>query len=65
MRFVDDVVVIGESECDILGLLEACVILRLSVFCCASGDKLFPVASLPNVGFLGRLRLVVYVFFGW
>ena len=35
------------------------------MFCCVSGDKISPVASLWNVGLLGRLRLVLYVFCGW
>ena len=57
VRFVD-VVVIGESGCDLFGLLEARVILRLSVFCCVSGGKLSHVASLSSVLLLGRLRFV-------
>jgi len=60
-----DVVVIGESGCDLLGLLEACVILRLFVFCFVSGGRLSPVASLSSVLLLERLRLVLYVFCGW
>jgi hypothetical protein len=35
------------------------------MFCCVSGDKLSPVASLSNVVLLGRLRLELYVFCGW
>ena len=49
VRFVS-VVVIRELGCELLVLLEARVILRLSVFCCVSGDELFPVASLSGVG---------------
>ncbi len=64
MRFVD-VVVIGESGCDFLGLLEACVILRLSVFSCVSSDKLSPVSFMSNVGLFGSLRLVLSMFRGW
>ena len=64
VRFVD-VVVIGMSGCDLFGLLEACVILRLSVFCCGSGSQLSPVASLSSVVLLERLRLVLYVFCRW
>ena len=58
-----NVVVKGESGCNILGLLGACVFLRLPVFCCISGAGLSPVTSLSNVGLFGRLRLVWYVFF--
>ena len=48
VRFVN-VVVIRELGSGILVLLEACGISRLPVFCCASGDKLSPVASLSGV----------------
>ncbi len=41
LRFVD-VVVIGVSACDLFGLLEACDILRISVFCCVSDGQVFP-----------------------
>ena len=48
-------------------LLEACGILRLSVFYCVSGDAMSPVASLSGVGLkvmFGRLRLWLYVYRG-
>ena len=63
-RFVD-VVVIGESGCDLFSLLEAFVILRLSVFCCVSGSTLSPVASMSSLLLLERLRLVLCVVCGW
>ncbi len=59
------VVVMGKLGCDLLVLLEACVILRFSVFCCVSGVELSPVASLSGVGSIGRVRLVLYVLCGW
>jgi hypothetical protein len=64
VRFVD-VVVKGKSGCDLLGLLEACGFLRLPVFCCVSGGKLYPVAYVSSVVLLGRLRLILYVFCWW
>ena len=63
VHFVD-VIADVESGCDLLVLLEACVFLRKSVFCCVSGDE-SPVASLSNVGSLGRLRFVLCVLCGW
>ena len=57
---------VGELGCELLVLLEACGILRLSVVCCVSGDALSPVASLSGVGLkvvFGRLWL--FVFCGW
>ena len=54
--------------CELLVLLEACGIVRLSVFCCVSGDAMSPVASLSSVGLkvmFGRLRLWLYIFCGW
>jgi hypothetical protein len=56
-----DVVAEGELGCDLLVLSEACIVLRFHVFCCVSGDKLSPVASLSSVRSLGRLRLVLRV----
>ena len=64
VRFVD-VVVIGETGCDLISLLEACVSLRLYVFCCVSSGKLSPVASMSSVLLLERLRLVLCVVCGW
>ena len=60
-----NVVVKGESGCDLLGLLGACVFFRLPMFCCVSGVELSPVTSLSSVGFFGRLRLALYEFFAW
>jgi len=60
--------VVGELGCELLVILEACGILRLSVFCCASGDAMSPVSSLSGVGLkvmFGRLRVWLYVFCGW
>ena len=59
---VGNVVVKGESRCNLLG---ACIFLRFPVFCCVSGAESSPVASLSNVGLFGRLRLVFYLFCGW
>jgi hypothetical protein len=39
-----------EVRCELLVLLEACVTLRLSVFCCVFNDVLPLVASLSGVG---------------
>jgi hypothetical protein len=64
VRFVG-VVVMGGLGCDLLVLLDACVILRLPVLCSVSGDELSPVASLSGVGSVGRLCLVLYVLSGW
>ena len=54
--------------CVFLVLLEACDISGLSVFCCVSVDALSPVASLTGVRLkvrFGRLRLWLYVLYGW
>ena len=64
VRFVD-VVVVGESGCDNFSLLEACVILRLSVFCCVSSGKLSLVASMSSVLLFERLRVVLCVVCRW
>ena len=64
VRFVD-AVVIGESRCDLFSNLEACVILRLSVFCCVYSGKLSPVASMSSVLLLDCLRLVLCAVCGW
>ena len=60
VRFVG-VVMMGGLGCDLLVLLDVCVILGLPELCCVSGDELSPVASLSGVGLVGRLRLVLYV----
>ena len=44
------VFVIGELRCELLFLLAACGILRLSVFCSVTGDTLSLVASILGVG---------------
>jgi len=59
-----NVVVKGESGCNLLGLLGACAFLRLPVFCCIFGAELSPVASLSNVELFGFLCLILCMFYG-